>query len=135
MGIKDFFKKAWDKVKTGARATYNWVRDKAMPTIGKIAKVGGNILSNMPGWLGKAGKVISGAVDIGHQIAGQIPNEGIRKKIDGGLDKIGNGVRIGVDTGQKINRRVQDAVNDATQRVGAVYDAVKAGVGKMKQDM
>ena len=53
MGIKSFFQKIGNGIKKAGR----WVRDKALPVVGRIAKPVLGILGMLPGQLGMVGKI------------------------------------------------------------------------------
>lgn len=135
MGIKDFFKKVGGKIKDGLKAGYSFVKEKVVPVAGRIARAGLNILQNLPGKIGAIGKIGGAVIDTVKNVAGQIPNDKIRDKVVGTADKVGERVSHVVETGQTIANRANGIANDAVQRAGAAYNAVKAGVGAVKQAM
>lgn len=127
MGIKDFFKNAWGKVKNAARVGYNFVKDKVIPNVGRIAKVGMNIMSNLPGKLGAIGKIGTHVINTVGKVVDHIPNDRLRDKIKAGLgftnDKLNQGV-------EKVTSLVQRG-NDLIDKGKQAYTDFKDGVQNM----
>ena len=108
MGIKDFFRKVGSGIKNGLKAGYNWVKDKALPVVGRIADTGMNILSLLPGKLrmiGKVGSFIGSGIKA---ITGQIGNKDLSKKIDDGVDRLQGKLDDTIHTGQDWARKGYD---------------------------
>lgn len=78
MGIKDFFR----KIGHGIRKAGRWVRDRAIPAIGRIAKPIMNVIGLLPGKLGMIGKIGSAVTGVLHGAVEKIPNKDIRDKLD-----------------------------------------------------
>lgn len=127
MGIKSFFSNAWNKVKNAARVGYNFVKEKVIPNVGRIAKVGMDIMSNLPGKLGAIGNVGKHIIGTVGKVVDYIPNQKIRDKIKEGLGwadgKVSEGVQRATDIVNKGNEYIQ--------RGKDMYNAAKEGVSTM----
>lgn len=89
-------------------------------------------MSNAPGIIGQITRGVNTGIDIVKGVAGQIPNEKVRDKINGVVDKFGGRAEEGLKTGQQIAERVNNAAQDISKRAGAAYDAVKTGIAQAK---
>lgn len=87
------------------------MRDKIIPTVGRIAKPILNVLGVLPGKIGMIGKIGSAVTGVLHQATDKIPNEQIRDKINKVVDKGGQGFQRIVDTGQNYAEKVNDTIN------------------------
>lgn len=119
MGIKSFFKKVGGALKKAGR----WVKDKAFPAVGRIAKPILNVLSVLPGKIGMVGKIGSAVTGILHNATEKIPNEQVRNKIDKVIDKGKGKFDTIVDTGQHFAERANDTVNRGRE----IVDTVRQG--------
>ena len=124
MGIKKFFGKVWNGLKSAGR----WVKDKALPAIGKFAKPLLNGMSILPGHLGMVGKIGSAIAGVASNIIDKIPNQSIQDKLHGIVDKANNTVQAGIDKGQQIAHTANDIVNAAKEGVGQLASMVKPAV-------
>ena len=120
MGLKDFF----GKVGNGLKAGFNWVKDKALPAVGKIAQPALNIMSMMPGTLGTIGKVGSSLFETGKQLAEDVPNKSIADKIGDAAQGIQKAVDIGRESMANPEKKV-----DVNKIIGATADAAQKLVG------
>lgn len=127
MGIKQFFSNAWGKIKNAARVGYNFVKDKVIPNVGRIAKVGMNIMSKLPGKLGAIGAAGSHIIGVVDKAVDFIPNKGIRDKIRSGLGWANSRLADGVDKGMDLANRG----NDLIDRGKKMYDTVRGGLQTM----
>lgn len=125
MGIKDFFRKTWGKIKDGARAVGSWVQDKVVPVMGRIARVGANVISNLPGWLGRAGKIGQGIFNAVDQLKPAIPNPEIREGFERGMGTIKKPVLDTIDKWRQGAERLKTGVDNAQQAVGNAVNTVK----------
>ena len=73
-GLKSFFK----KIGNGFKKVGRWIKDKALPVVGKIAKPVLNVIGMLPGKIGAIGKVGSGIVDVLNNVTNKIPNKDAR---------------------------------------------------------
>ncbi len=124
MGIKKFFGKVWNGLKKAGR----WVKDKALPVIGRVAKPILNVLGMLPGHLGVVGKVGSAVAGIASNIIDKIPNQNVRDKLHGIVDKTNNAFQAGVDKGQQITHTANDIINTAKEGVGRIGGMIKPAV-------
>lgn len=124
MGIKSFFTNAWGKVKNAARVGYNFVKDKVVPTVGRIAKVGMDIMSNLPGKLGAIGKIGNHVIGTVGKVIDHIPNANIRDKIKRGIGWISGKFNDGVNKAGDLVQRG----NDLIQRGRDAYNTAKDGI-------
>ena len=124
MGIKKFFSKVWGGLKSAGR----WVKDKALPVIGRVAKPILNIMGMMPGHLGMIGKVGSAIAGVASNVIDKIPNQNIQNKLHGIVDKANNTVQSGVEKGQQIAQTANNIVNAAKEGVGTIGSLVKPAV-------
>ena len=124
MGIKKFFGKVWNGIKKAGR----WVKDKALPAIGRFAKPILNVMGMLPGHLGMIGKVGSAVAGVASNIIDKIPNQNIQDKLHGIVDKANNTVQAGIDKGQQIAHTANDIVNAAKEGVGRISSMVKPAV-------
>ena len=124
MGIKKFFSKVWNGLKSAGR----WVKNKALPAIGKFAKPILNVMGMLPGHLGVIGKVGSAVAGVASNLIDKIPNQNIQNKLHGIVDKANNTVQAGVDKGQQIAHTANDIVNAAKEGVGRIGSVIKPAV-------
>ena len=126
--FKRFFGKVWNGIRKAGR----WVKDKALPAIGKFAKPILNVMGLMPGHLGMIGKVGSAIAGVASNVIDKIPNQNIQNKLHGIVDKVNNTVQAGIDKGQQIAQTANNIVNTAKEGVGRLGSLVKAGVVQPK---
>lgn len=107
MGIKNFFK----KVGNGLKAAGRWVRDKAIPFIGRLAKPVLNVVSALPGKIGMIGKIGSAVAGVASSAAKQIPNANVRNKVQGWIEHERNLGREKLGNIRDIAERVNNGVN------------------------
>ena len=124
MGLKRFFGKVWNGLKNAGR----WVKDKALPVIGRVAKPILNVMGMLPGHLGMVGKIGSAVAGVTSNIIDKIPNQSIQDKLHGIVDKANNTVQAGIDKGQQIAHTANDIVNAAKEGVGRIGSLVKPAV-------
>ena len=124
MSIKRFFSKVWGGIRKAGR----WVKDKALPVIGRVAKPILNVMGMMPGHLGMIGKVGSAIAGVASNVIDKIPNQNIQNKLHGIVDKANNTVQSGVEKGQQIAQTANNIVNAAKEGVGTIGSLVKPAV-------
>ena len=73
MGLKSFFK----KIGQGLKKVGRFVKDKALPAIGRIAKPILNVMSLIPGKIGAIGQIGSAVTSALHGITEKIPNKDV----------------------------------------------------------
>ena len=122
--IKRFFGKVWNGLKSARR----WVKDKALPVIGRVAKPILNIMGVLPGHLGMIGKVGSAIAGVASNVIDKIPNQNIQNKLHGIVDKANNTVQSGVEKGKQIAQTANNIVNAAKEGVGRIGSVVKPAV-------
>ena len=111
MGIKNFFK----KIGQGLKKVGRFVKDKALPVIGRIAKPVLGVLGMLPGHLGMVGKIGSAVTSVLHGVTEKIPNKDVRDKIDNVINK-------GSDKFQTVIDKGKQYAETGNQIVGAVKD-------------
>ena len=119
MGIKDFFKKVGQGFKKAGR----WVRDKALPAVGRIVKPVMNVLSVLPGKIGMVGKIGSAVTGLLHGATEKIPNQEVRDKLNRYIDKGSGKFQQIVDKGKELS-------DDVNKKIGVgkeVYNHLKEG--------
>ena len=124
MGIKDFFKKIGNGLKSAGR----WIKDKALPVVGRIAKPVLGMLGMLPGHLGMIGKVGSVVTGALQSITNQIPNKDVRDKINNVIDKGNNTFQGVIDKGKNIVDTGQNIVNTAKNEWNNIKSAIKPAV-------
>ena len=122
--FKRFFGKVWNGLKSAGR----WVKNKALPVIGRIAKPILNVMGVLPGHLGMVGKIGSVVSGVASNIIDKIPNQNIQDKLHGIVDKANNTVQAGVDKGRQLAHTANDIVNTAKEGVGRIGSMIKPAV-------
>ena len=111
MGIKNFFK----KIGQGLKKVGRFVKDKALPVIGRIAKPVLGIMGMLPGKIGAIGQIGSAVTSALHGITEKIPNKDVRDKIDNVINKGNDKFQTVIDKGKQY-------AETGNQIVGAVKD-------------
>ena len=124
MGIKSFFSKVWGGIRKAGR----WVKDKALPVIGRVVKPILNVMGVLPGHLGMVGKIGSAVAGVASNILDKIPNQNIQDKLHGIVNRANNTVQAGIDKGQQIAHTANEIVNAAKEGVGRIGSVVKPAV-------
>ena len=119
MGIKSFFKKVGNGFKKAGR----WVRDKALPAVGRIVKPALNVISMLPGKIGMIGKIGSAITGVLHNATDQIPNKDTRDKINRVIDRGNTNFSRFIDKGQAIAEGINGKIGVGRN----IVDAVKQG--------
>ena len=112
MSIKSFLK----KVGGGIRKAGRWVKNKAIPFVGKLAKPILNGISMLPGKLGLIGKLGSTFTGIAESIVDKVPNSKVRDQISSWIDKESKLGRTVIDKAKDIAQRTNDTINDVKNR-------------------
>ena len=110
-GLKSFFQ----KIGQGLKKVGRFVKDKALPAIGRIAKPIFNIMGMIPGKIGAIGQVGSAVTSVLHGITEKIPNKDVREKIDNVINKGNDKFQTVIDKGKQY-------AETGNQIVGAVKD-------------
>ena len=118
MGIKSFFKNIGNSIKKAGR----WIRDRALPAVGRVAKPILGMLGVLPGKIGTISRIGSGISDVLHQGISKIPNEGVR-------DRLNNIVARGNEGFQRITDTARDGATGINNNIGVAKDIV----GTIKQ--
>ena len=111
MGLKSFFK----IIGQGLKKVGRFVKDKALPAIGRIAKPILNVMSLIPGKIGAIGQIGSAVTSALHGITEKIPNKDVRDKIDNVINKGNDKFQTVIDKGKQY-------AETGNQIVGAVKD-------------
>ena len=111
MALKSFLKKVGNGIKKAGR----FVKNKALPFIGRLAKPIMQGISMLPGKLGLIGKLGSALTGIAESIVDKVPNDNVRNKLHGWIDherKIGNQTLERFKNGaESINSTLNDVKN------------------------
>ena len=124
MGIKSFFKKIGQGFKKAGR----WIRDKALPAIGRFVKPILNVVGFLPGKIGMIGKIGSAIAGAASNVIDKIPNQQVKDKLHGIVDTVNGKIQEGVNKGQQMATVANDVINATRQGVGNVANVVKPTV-------
>ena len=116
MGIKDFFK----KIGQGLKKVGRFVKDKALPVIGRIAKPVLGIMGMLPGHLGMVFKIGSAVTSALHGVTEKIPNKDVREKIDNVINKGNDKFQTVIDKGKQYaetGNQIVDAAKDGWNKL------------------
>ena len=108
MGLKSILKKVGGAISKAGR----WVKNKAIPFVGRLAKPILNGISMLPGKLGMIGKLGSALTGIAGGVVDQIPNDKVRNWIDHEA-KLG---RTAIDKAQDIAQRTNNTIDNVRNR-------------------
>ena len=117
--IKRFFSKVWGGLKAGGR----FIRDKALPFVGRLLKPVLNIASAIPGKIGMIGQIGSVVHDVASDVIKQIPNKDTRDKIQGVVDHSNDKFQGVVDRGRGYAQTGNDmitTIRNGANRVGGL---------------
>ena len=128
MGIKNFFKKIGNGFKKAGR----WIKDKALPAVGRIVKPILSVVGLLPGKIGMIGKVGSAIAGAASNVIDKIPNHAARDKLHGIVDNVNNKFQDGVNKGQQMANGANDVVNATREGIGNVAHVVKPAVPQPK---
>lgn len=120
MGLKSFFKKVGNGFKKAGR----WIRDKALPAVGRIAKPVFSLIGALPGHIGMVGKIGSGIANVLHDGISKIPNTNIK-------DKLNRMVGTATEGLQRVVGNANDVANKINNGIGVVRDVgntIKQGI-------
>ena len=112
MSIKSFLK----KLGGGIRKAGRWIKHKAIPFVGRLAKPILNGISMLPGKLGMIGKLGSAMTGIAGGVVDQIPNDKVRDKVRNWIDHEAKLGRTVIDKAKDIAQRTNDTINDVKNR-------------------
>lgn len=119
MGLKSFM----GKVGRGIVKAGRWLREKAFPVVGRIAKPVLSTISVLPGKIGMIGKIGSAITGMLHDTISKIPNKEVRDKLD-------NAVSNGNDKFQGVVDRGRNFAEGVNRTIGVgrdMYDTAKRG--------
>ena len=128
MGIKSFFKKIGNGFKKAGR----WIKNKALPAIGRFVKPVLSVIGLLPGKIGAVGKIGSAIAGAASNVIGQIPNQDTKRKLQGVVDDVNNRFQQGIDKGKEIARTANNVIGAAKEGVGNVAAVVKPAVPQLK---
>ena len=120
MSLKSFFKKVGNGFKKAGR----WIRDKALPAVGRIAKPVFSLIGALPGHIGMVGKIGSGIANVLHDGISKIPNTNIK-------DKLNRMVGTATEGLQRVVGNANDVANKINNGIGVVRDVgntIKQGI-------
>ena len=112
MALKNFLKKVGNGIKKAGR----FVKNKALPFIGRLAKPIMQGISMLPGKLGLIGKLGSAVSGIAESIVDKVPNDNVRNKLHGWVEREARLGRTAIDKAQDIVQRTNDSINDVRNR-------------------
>ena len=116
MGLKSFFK----KIGQGLKKVGRFVKEKALPVIGRIAKSVLNVMSLIPGKIGAIGQIGSAVTSALHGITEKIPNKDVRDKIDNVINKGNDKFQTVIDKGKQYaetGNQIVDAAKDGWNKL------------------
>ena len=116
MGIKDFFK----KIGRGFKKAGRWIKDKALPFVGRIAKPILNVMSMIPGKIGAIGQIGSAVTNVLHNVTEKIPNKDARDKINSVIDKGNDKFQTVIDKGKGYAETANNIVNAAKDGINNI---------------
>ena len=128
MGVKKFFSKIGNGLKKAGR----WIRDKAIPFVGRIAKPILSGIAALPGNIGLVGKLGSAMVGIATGVVDKIPNDKLRNQMNDWIKHEANLGREGIRKATDIAQRANDAIN--TVRDG-VNNQIKPIVNEARRNI
>ena len=117
-GLKSFFKKIGQGFKKAGR----WIKDKALPVIGRIAKPILGVMGMLPGKIGLIGKVGSAVTGALHGITEKIPNKDARDKINNVIDKSNDKFQTVLEKGKGYAETANKVIDTGQQMIGAAKD-------------
>lgn len=120
MTIKSFFKKVGNGFKKAGR----WIRDKALPVVGRIAKPVFSLIGALPGHIGMVGKIGSGIANVLHDGISKIPNTNIKDKLNRMVGTANEGL-------QRVVGNANDVANKINNGIGVARDVgntIKQGI-------
>ena len=117
-GLKSFFKKVGNGIKKAGR----WVRDKALPAVGRIVKPVMNVISMLPGKIGMIGKIGSAITGVLHSATDKIPNKDARDKINHVIDQGNTNFNRFIDKGQQITKDMNNKIGVGKEIVNTIKD-------------
>ena len=117
-GLKSFFKKVGNGIKKAGR----WVRDKALPAVGRIVKPVMNVISMLPGKIGMIGKIGSAITGVLHNATDKIPNKDARDKINHVIDQGNTNFNRFIDKGQQITKDMNNKIGVGKEIVNTIKD-------------
>ena len=120
-GLKTFFKKVGNGIKKAGR----WVRDKALPAVGRIVKPVMNVISMLPGKIGMIGKLGTAITGVLHSATDKIPNKDARDKINHVIDQGNTNFNRFVDKGQQFANDVNNKIGVGKDIVNTIKDGYK----------
>ena len=115
-GLKSFFKKIGQGFKKAGR----WIKDKALPAIGRIAKPILGVMGMLPGKIGMIGKVGSAVTNVLHNVTEKIPNKDARDKINSVIDKGSDKFQTVIDKGKGYAETANNIVNTAKDGINNI---------------
>ena len=118
MGIKDFFK----KIGRGFKKAGRWIKERALPFVGRIAKPILNVMSMIPGKIGAIGQIGSAVTNVLHNITEKIPNKDARDKISNVIDKTNSTFQSILDKGKGYAETANKVVDTGKAMIGAAKD-------------
>ena len=133
MGIKDWFKKVGSKIIGGISRVGSFVKDKILPVASRIAKPALGIISKLPGTIGKIGKIGSNILGAVGNIAGQIPNKDIGQRIQDGANRIDAVAKPYIGRLQDRAEQLNQTIEDYKKAGGNAWGIIRDAYGNIKK--
>ena len=115
-GLKTFFKKIGRGIKKAGR----WIKEKALPFIGRIAKPILGVMGMLPGKIGAIGQIGSAVTNVLHNITEKIPNKDAREKINNVIDKGSDKFQTVIDKGKGYAETANNIINTAKDGINNI---------------
>ena len=115
-GLKSFFKKIGQGFKKAGR----WIKERAIPFVGRIAKPILNVMGMLPGKIGAIGKVGSAVTEVLYNVTEKIPNKDARDKINSVIDKGNDKFQTVIDKGRGYADTANNIVNTAKDGINNI---------------
>ena len=114
-GIKSFFK----KIGRGFKKAGRWIKDKALPAIGRVVKPILNVVGLLPGKIGGA------VTNLLHEGVNNIPNKDVRDKINGAIARGNEKFQGVIDKGKDLAEGTNRAIGVGKEIINTVKDGTQ----------
>ncbi len=119
--IKNFFR----KIGGGLNKAGRWIKEKALPVIGRVAKPILSAMSMIPGKLGIIGTVGSAVTNVLHNIVSNIPNKDARDKIQNTIARGNEKFQGAIDRGKELANGVNKTIGVGRDMINTVKDGIQ----------
>ena len=120
-GIKSFFK----KIGRGFKKAGRWIKDKALPAIGRVVKPILNVVGLLPGKIGMIGKIGGAVTNLLHEGVNNIPNKDVRDKINGAIARGNEKFQGVIDKGKDLAEGTNRAIGVGKEIINTVKDGAQ----------